>query len=358
MPRFARTRAETILDGPAYVSQRSTSWRFDLVDAVTGYRRAIHPVISGAAGIRHDTRSTIKRQISGLFLNAEDTAAFSSLSSRLEPFMIVGDEEFQVGRYVPSDWARFTVTSGTASSVSFYDEGFIIDQQITNAFGANEVLGEMVGSMINRFMQRFPTLRYYVVGTQPFYVSIGSWSAGTRGGFILSQLALDGDYLSPWFDNSSVLQFRRDLEPMAQFDFDAGQVNRDSIVESDNLIDAPNRFVVVGNGASAMNEEIVGVAEVPSSAPHSKLNRGFVVTDVISRQVTTKEQAAAIAQNLVRNQTLIEQVDLQTPPDPRHDSYDTIKWRGELWTEIAWTLPFSPTSSMSHTLKKVYSDDS
>jgi hypothetical protein len=360
VPRFPRTTTEVTLDGAAYVGQRSDTWRFDIVDVVTGYRRAINPIMSGSAGIRHDTRATIKRTITGLTLTAEDTAVFNSLSSRLEPFMIVKGEEFQVGRYVPSDWARFPQTRGTTSSASFYDEGFIVDQQITNAFGANNPNGETVFSMISRFVAKYP-ITSYIEPPAPneIFTSLASWSAGTRGGFILDQLALDGNYLAPWFDNTSVLQFRRAVDPAGElpsFDFDDGySVVRDSIVESDNLIDAPNRFVVIGNASAALENPVVGVADVPSSAPHSIANRGFVVPDVSSRQVQSQGQASAIALNLVRNQTLVEQADLSTLPDPRHDSYDIIRWREEKWVEVAWTLPFNVTSLMGHTLRKVYS---
>lgn len=360
MTHLLKTVPHAILDAPASLGQRSATWRFDIVDVVTGYRRTINPIMTGSAGIRHDTRSTIKRNITGLTLSAADTAVFNSLSSRLEPFMIIKGEAFQVGRYVPSDWARFPQTRGTTSSASFYDEGFIVDQQITNAFGANDPAGETAFSMISRFVAQYPITSYIEPpGPSEAFTSVGSWSAGTRGGFILDQLALDGNYLSPWFDNSSVLQFKRAVDPAGElpsFDFDDGHsVIRNSIVESDNLIDAPNRFVVVGNSSAALENALVGVADVPSSAPHSIANRGFVVADVSSRQVTTSGQAAAIALNLVRNQTLVEQADLSTLSDPRHDSYDIILWQEEKWVEVAWTLPFDTTASMSHTLRKVYS---
>lgn len=342
------------LDGPAYVGQRSISWRFDLVDSVTGYRRAVHPNVASGANIRHDTRSTIKRVITGLTLDRDDTAEFNSITSRLEPFMLIGDAEYQVGRYVPSDWARFRATSGVSSSASFYDEGFIIDQQLPNAFGANSVNGEVVSSMLERFLSAYP-ISYRIEAVLPEYASLGSWSAGTRGGFILDQLALEGDYLSPWFDNDSVLQVRRSVDDLPTFDFDANaRVLRDSVVEADNLIDAPNRFVVVGNGAAALEGPVVGFADVPSSAPHSIANRGFIVSDVSNRQVLNQAQAGAIAANLARNQTLVETSELQTPPDPRHDSYDVVRWRGVNWVEIAWTLPFAADAEMNHVLRRSY----
>lgn len=357
MTHLLKTPVNVKLDGAPFVGQRSTTWRFDIVDSVTGYRRVIKPVISGSAGIRHDTRSTIKRSISGLTLTKSDTAVFNSITSRLEPVMLVGGLEFPVGRYVPSDWVRFPATSGTTSNASFYDEGFIVDQQITNAFGANSPDGEVVSSMIRRFLASYP-ISFHIEGVIPEYTSLGSWGAGTRGGFILDQLALDGDYLAPWFDNTSTLRFIRSVEDeLPSFDFDDGaRVLRGQVAESDNLINAPNRFVVVGNGAASLGEPVVGVADVPSSAPHSIANRGFVVPEVVNRQVISSAQAGAIAANLARTQTLVEQVELLTLLDPRHDSYDVIMWQEKRWVEIAWTLPFAADGNMNHTLRRSYGD--
>lgn len=359
MPRFPVTRTDAVLNGQPYVGQRSTTWRFDLVDAITGYRREIHPLISGQSGIRHDTQSTVKRTITGLFLDRDDTAAFNSITSRLEPFMIINGEEFQVGRYVPSDWARFPISSGTTSSTSFLDEMFIIDQQISNAFGALQPTGDIVSAMIERFLRQFPTITSHVESMLVPYQSAGSWSAGTRGGFIVDQLALDGDYLSPWFDNSSTLQFKRSFDAsnmIPTFDYDSGsQVISGNIIESDNLINAPNRFVVIGNGSESFGGEVVGSADVASSAPHSITNRGFVVADVSNRQITSQGQASAIALNLARNQTLVEQVELSTLADPRHDSYDVVRWQGDNWMELSWNLPFNADGVMSHVLRKAYS---
>ena len=323
---------------------------------MTGYTREIHPVINQGASLQHNTLTTIKRTLSGVTLDAADTAAFNSISSRLQLFMVIKGEEFPLGRYVPSDWARFRLSGGNQSVASFYDEGFIIDQQIPNAFGANSLTGEVASAALTRFLLQYP-IAFYIAGPSEF-TTLGSWAAGTRGGQVLDQLAVDGDYLSPWFDNSSVLQLRRTFDPaheIPNFDFDAGgYVIRDQIIESDNLINAPNRFVVIGNGAAVFDEAVIASADVPSSAPHSIANRGFIVSEVTTRQVTTRSQAAAIAQQLVQTQTLFQQVELETLPDPRHDSYDVIRWQSALWQEIAWTLPLDVTQPMRHTLRRAF----
>jgi len=352
---LTKTPVNVLLDSRPYVGQRMATLRFELVDAVTGYTREINPIISQSGSLVHNTLATIKRTLTGVTLDTVDTNAFNSISSRLQLFMVIKDEEFPLGRYVPSDWAQFRLSGGNQSIASFYDEGFIIDQQIPNAFGANSLNGEVASAALTRFLSRYP-IDFYIAGSSEF-TTLGSWAAGTRGGQVLEQLAVDGDYLSPWFDNNSVLQLKRTFDPVHEipdFDFDSGNVIRDQIIESDNLINAPNRFVVIGNGAAVFDEAVIASADVPSSAPHSIANRGFIVSEVTTRQVTTRGQAAAIAQQLVQTQTLFQQVELETLPDPRHDSYDVIRWQEKLWQEISWTLPLDIIRPMRHILRRTF----
>lgn len=354
----ARFPVKAKLDLPSYVGQRSATFRFDIVDAITGYRRRVYPAQQPEPTLTHTTSNTIKRTLGSVYLDRDDTAAFNSVSSRLEVSMLVGGETYGLGRYIPSDWIGFITTAGRTSSATFYDESFIIDQQITTSFGAVSVGGDKVDAMIQRFLDRYP-VDYTIEPTD--FTSLGSWSIGTRGGFVLEQLALDGDYFAPWMDYTSTLRFIRSFDPATKipdFDFDAGRrVIREDIQETDNLIEAPNRFIVIGNGSAALDNEIpiIGSADVPNNSPNSILNRGFVIPETVTRQVQTSAQATAVAENLVRRQTLFKQVELGTAPDPRHDSYDVIKWQGENWLELGWSLPLREGAVMKHSLRRAYS---
>lgn len=354
----ARFPTKPKLDLPSYVGQRSATFQFDIVDAITGYRRRIYPAQQPEPTLTHTTSNTIKRTLGGVYLDRDDTAAFNSISSRLEVSMFVANEVFSLGRYIPSDWIRFVATDGKTSSATFYDESFIIDQQITTSFGAINTGGDIVSAMVQRFLARYP-LPYTIEATE--FSSTGSWSIGTRGGFVLEQLALDGDYFAPWVDYTSTLRFIRSFDPATKipdFDFDVGRrVIRENIQETDNLIEAPNRFIVTGNGSTALDTDmpIIGSADVPNGAPNSIFNRGFIIPETVSRSVQSGAQATAIAENLVRRQTLFEQVELSTAPDPRHDSYDVIRWQGNNWLELSWSLPLSEGSPMKHVLRRAYS---
>ena len=87
MSRWARTlrtaTTNATLDLGRSVGQRSTTYRYSIVDAVTGYTTQVYPLRDAAPQWSHDTSRTIKRQITGLNFGVADTALFSDVSSRL-----------------------------------------------------------------------------------------------------------------------------------------------------------------------------------------------------------------------------------------------------------------------------------
>lgn len=361
--RWARTLTteapDPTLDLDDYIGQRSATFEFELVDAITGYRQSINPIRDTVPVLTHDTSRTIKRQINGLVFGVVDTAKFSALTSRLDIFMVIEDQRFPLGRFMASNQLRSKSTGGTRSNQSFYDEAFIVDQEITASFGSL-IVNEQIESTITRFLSQYPI--NFTTEYSP-YVNTVAWSIGARGGYITEQLALDGDWFSPWFDNTNVMRFIRAFDPataIPTFDLDVGnKVFRNSVVESDDLILAPNRFVVISNGTSSVSSSgvsVVGVYDVPSSAPHSIANRGFVVPKTETRQLESIGQANAVARNIGQQSTVFETLVLDTAPDPRHDSYDVLRWEGANWLEISWSLPLIEGSTMNHVARKAYGD--
>ncbi len=351
------------LDLADYVGQRRATFTFHLVDAITGYREEIHPIFNSAPSLSHDTGRTIMRQVDGIFLSVEDTAKFNSISSRLEIQMLLNGVAYPLGRYIPNGQLRAVSTAGTRSFPSFYDESFIVDQEITASFGAQNITGSGVvalQSTLETFLKRYP-IRYSIEPSN--FAGIVSWPMGTRGGFVVQQIAIDGDWFSPWMDHNNVYRFIRTINPQTAIptlDFDSSnKVFRDRVLESDNLIEAPNRFVVISNGASSIGSgaaAVVGTYDVPASAPHSIANRGFIVQKTVNRQLDSLMQAQAVAANLGQRYTIFETAEVMTAPDPRHDSYDVIRWRGENWLEIAWRLPLLEGSQMHHVMRRNYGD--
>lgn len=348
------------LDLADYVGQRRATFEFSIVDSVTGYRRVVNPLRNTVPTLSHDTNRTIKRQIMGMYLGVTDTAAFSTISSRLEVNMLLDGVSHPLGRYVPNSQIVFDSTGGQQSNVTFYDEGFIVDQQLSEGFGSL-IISELLEDTIARCLADLPIK--FTIEPSPFSSTV-SWSAGTRRGYIIDQMAIDGDWFPPWFDHNSIMRFIRAFDPataIPTFDLDSGnKVFRGRVSNSNDLITAPNQFVVISNGSSSVginSSPVFGVYNVPDSAPHSALNRGFIVPEVVNRQLDFASQAVAVARNLGQQQIIFESVELYTAPDPRHDSYDVIRWQGVNWLEIAWSLPLIEGSQMQHIARKAYEDD-
>jgi hypothetical protein len=342
---------DPLLDLAPWVGQRQCTFRFDRINGVTGEDLGqIHPL--RGASLTHDTTRTIKRQMS-MSLGAEDTAAINPVQDRILPFMVFPNgQEYQLGKYQFTDSSRQVFTSGKLGQVALNDEMFLVDQQISKSVNA---FYRGVSSVIEDILDPLPV--DFLLEASPFQLT-QSWGIGTGRGSILEALSVTGDYFSPWFNNDGVMRFIRSFDPATKipdFDWDAGnQVFRAGITETDDLLTAPNKFVVVSNSSNNFELPVVGVASVPPTAPHSLANRGFEILEQQDLQLSTAVQAFAVANNLANRQTIFERVNLTTAPDPRHDSYNVIRWQGDLWLELAWSMALTEGGDMNHLLRKAY----
>jgi hypothetical protein len=340
---------DDLLDLDPWVGQRSATFRFALMNGVTGEHLGdITPIRS--ANLTHDTTRTTKRQLN-MPLGVADAARINSITDRVDVFMVFpSGAEYPLGRYMFTDFTKQVFTSGSMADVALTDEMFLVDQQITA--GINGVAVE-IDTVIQRVLAGLPIT--FVMAPSPFTCA-EAWSIGANRGQILESLAVSGDLFSPWFGNDTKMHFIRTFEPadaIPSFDFDTGnKVYRPSITETNELINAPNTFVVVSNSATDASVETVGVATVPPNAPHSITNRGFVIAQVTNLQLSDSTQAQAVAEGLVNRQNVFQQVQLTTAPDPRHDSYDVIRWQGANWLELAWSMALVEGGTMNHLLRK------
>lgn len=365
---------DPLLDLAPWVGQRQCTYRFRRINAVTGEDMGYLTPIRTNPSLSHDTSRTIKRQL-GLTLGVAETREINALQDRVLPFMVFPDgTEYPLGRFVFTEQSNQVTSNGEIANVVLNDEMFVIDQQITEGFdAANLALTATLGSPsvivgtgpanrgadVARAMAAL--LKDFDVQiqaeTSPFVIN-QSWAAGTTRGSIVEAAALSGDYFSPWFDNNGVMQFIRSLNPalaIPDFDWDAGnQVIRNSIVRSSDILNAPNRFIVISNAPGQTKAQVTGVADVPVNAPNSFANRGFYIPSVNDIQVANAPQAQAMAENLMQRQTIFETVKISTAPDPRHDSYNVIHWQGEKWLELGWRMVLAEGQPMDHTLRRSY----
>lgn len=356
---------DALLDMPAYRGQRQASFRFLLWDNTSrSVLRELHPYKDANPTLTHNTTRTIPRQISNLFFDKRDTADLNVISNRLKLQMVFpGRTPYNLGTYQFLDRSRYTSSAGVESTTTAADSMFIVDQQRTSSYTAGKYSND--GTLVS-FHQVDQSIAEVLKGipigylSEPSnYYSLGAWAAGAQTGGILNDLAVDGDYFAPWFDHTDTLRFIRSFDPATKipdFDYDANPcIFKDTIVKTDDLISAPNQFVVISNGSVSNNSAAVtGIYDIPSSAPHSALNRGFTVPQVFDWQVDTSTQANAIAFNIAQRQTIFERISFSIAPDPRHDSYNVFKFDGANWLELSWSLPLMEGSNMEITARKAY----
>lgn len=355
---------------PLWWGQRQHTYEFRLVDGRTGLDRgAITPMRDSPPSLNHDATATISRRVSGLMLGAEDAERIRPLTDRVEITMVVawpgGTGRWPLGRYVIADDVQALYSQGTIRPVTLLDEMLIVDQELEAGYDA---LGLPVDLAVARLLDGLPVGELVADGTDQ--ISTNGWSAGSARGTALTELATIGGYLKPWFTHHGALRMLRAFEPATvqpAIDLDdPPRVVRDSIAVTSELPDAPNRWRVISNDLGGdidtadTDEEVadpapvVGVYDVPSSAPHSIAQRGFVIPTTVDAQVRTAEQAYVYARTLAVQSRTYQQVDLVTPADPRHDGWDVVKFDGLLWLETGWSMSLSPGGDMRHTLRRAY----
>jgi len=365
--------------------QLSYTFVFKLVNASSGqFIRYLTPLADQVPQLTHDTSQTIKRSVS-LTLGVSDTAVIDTIHHRVLIYLQLADGTlYPLGRFMFTDSTRIKSTGGDQCSVAMMDEEFILDQPSESSFPSGTIAAQVpqvatqgakpinVTDLIRTLLEGEPNVTAALIEDSDF-LTTSSWSIGTSTLQIFSDLAVYGDFFPPWINASNVFRMIRTFDPATRapnFDWDRyPHVYADSVTESDDLLSAPNRFIVIGNAANNANASlpsatvsstnqngvISGSYDVPSSAPHSIQNRGFAVPLVAQMQVETVQQATAVATSIGLQSTLYQRTTLQTFPDPRHDSYDVIRWQGSLWLELAWSMDLIAGGNMTHTLRKVYS---
>lgn len=160
-------------------------------------------------------------------------------------------------------------------------------------------------------------------------------------------------WLPPYFDNNGVLTIKpppdiNNLIP--DHVYPGGRVLRDTIVENDNLLNAPNVYVVTCSGPSS--GEITASAEVAQYLPFSVYNRRFEIVSVTRVQgLTSTSQAQRMANTLAAGAGVgFKSIQFEATADPRHDLFQTVEWNGFMYRETQWSLKLRPGGSHSHTI--------
>jgi hypothetical protein len=339
------------------VAQRSSTWRFDLLDQNLNDVGELDVSDERVPTIDNDTDRTIKRQLGGVEISAADMAEVNPLSNRVRVSMVLQTgTRLGLGVFVFAGFDRRRYSWGRVPSPAFTDQGIILDQPTAETIAAEP--GVLVVDFLSRWLDTFPV--QYVLGESDGKVSdktAAVWPAGTSMLEVLNAVAGFAGFASGYFDGDGVLHYAPAPsldDPSLNYSLGpSSRVIEGSIVESDSWLDAPNRYLVIDS--TKTNEPVIGVFDVPDEAPNSAANTGFVRTEKIDAQgIGSTAQAVALAKRRYQAARTYEWVTFASPPDPRHDTFQTVAFDGLNYRETGWKMTCRDGAAHEHELRRTY----
>jgi hypothetical protein len=357
--------AAEILDLPLNIGQVRSTVEWDVLDSNLEFLFQIHPITSNVPSVAVQSTATVKRTLSGMWLDPYDEQLIDVLSMRIRPYWVLDDAlrtRFPLGVFLFSDANRNRSTAGLDLKGTLYDQTVIIDQGLSHTYGLPS--GYLITDALTELAAGVGisgTLIQVDVSDATTYIDIG-WRAGTSRYDIMSELATMAGFYPPYFDNNGVLRFKLAPSTLVDVPMDhtynttpSSRLIAGTLEESDDLITAPNRYLVVSTAATGA--EVSGYYDLPASAPQSFANRGYLVVKRIDAQGIKNSAAATKRAQLeaIIDYNSFNWVSFDATPDPRHDIFDTVQYLDNNYREVGWTLRLKPGGQHSHKIRKIYS---
>lgn len=348
-----------LLDLAGGIGQRASEVRFDVLNQTLGLIGTISVDSSNPARVANNTSATIKRTISNVELPASVQGDIDPFGDRLRPMWILENgAEYPLGVFIFGGIDRHRWEWGLDADVTGVDQLLILDQPLEHSVGYRA--GTPVRDAIVEQFQQAAVPDFWIdPAITTLLANPISWPAGqSKRTDVVNDLAALGGAYSAFFDNAGTGKVVRVPDLSASVPtliYDAGgRIYEGSMVETDDLLEAPNRYIVIESGDP--ENAIVGYFDIPDDAPHSGTNRGFVIATVIAEQgLASVAEAEARAQAAyAQDRGTYEWVQFSGPPDPRHDTFDAVSYLGSVYREQSWSMQLWEGAEMIHDLRRVY----
>lgn len=344
---------------------RGASWRFDLYDG-SEYQGELTLVDRGSAPtLTTDTSRSIKRTLEGVILLPGEIEQINVVRWSVKLVMELSDgSTWPQGTFRWADVSRPIVSNKDGTVImgahcSFVDQLMIVDQQLDRSvsFPPGTNITDAIADLLAELPIEFAVLASSAM-ISPEAEAI-SWNIGTSRLKIINDLATMIGYHDLYFDNTGVGRLGPMPDPLVSsgsvLEYPVGKRTFfGTATRSTNLLDLPNRFVVVNNGATQV--PVYGEYDIPYDAPHSFENRGFFVTHVEQFQgLNSSADAQFAAESLGRQWRFpFETVEFAGPPDPRHDHYDVVNFEGDRFLELNHSMTLRDGTDHKHVLRRTY----
>lgn len=307
----------------------------------------VNPVTPTA--VTNSTSANIMRSLRGLTLRQNDMRTLNPNTDRLMPVW-----EFEDGSHRPgySGWPCGVFMFGsrvrergsiyTMHNATLMDVGYQLDQPSITSQGVASY--SACYPLLVQLVEQAGITHHNIEPTIQTVKDPINWPIGTSRLQMIRDLCRLCGFYPPWFDNVGILQIRSYQAPTGEgahiYDLDtaSGRVIQGSIQENDNLLSAPNAFVVVSNGPT--QTEISAVSYIDSRLPHSKENIGYVRPKIIRLQgLLDVLHAQRVADTYAASDpSQYETVRFASAPNPKHDTFDSVRYDGVLFRELEWSL--------------------
>lgn len=338
------------------VSARAESVVYDVLDLNRNVIGRVNPSADSPPRLQVSTSARFTRTLSGVELDEADAAAINPASDRMRPSWVIEGTEYPLGVFLVADDRRRISTRPTVTERGWVDDSFEMAQPIETSVGFSAgtnlsaaILSALGGLLID--VQVDPTS---AVLTEPV-----AWAPGTNRADIVESLCATAGFLPP--HSSATGTYRCVTAPdltvaVPDFTYPVGSVIVDeSRVESDDWLSTPNRYIVI-NSAPTLSP-VVGVFDVPASAPYSIAARGFVVSEVLDQQgvaTFTDAQLAAMTAWATAAREFTTGM-FATAMVPTHDVWNVVQvGTSELWLEVGWSATLVAGTEQQHELRRLY----
>lgn len=339
------------------VSGRSEKIRFELTDRLGNATGALHPTLY--TDIDNNTQGGIKRRLTNFELAADEADEVNVLSDRVIPYWVLSDgTEYQMGVFLWADTSRVRWGYGLPSHNTLVDQGIILSQPLLTTVSFSS--GTRIVDAISTVATLLGITSTNIPSNPATLGSSIAWPAGESNTYakVVSDLCSLGGFYDWYFGNTGVFNVTEAQDPAlatATLEYlDGGRIVSGSPVESNDLLESANIYVVIDS--SRTTAEVVGRYQIPDTAPNSYANRGFYIPKFIDLPGIGTSANAYLAARSAYQQSVkaYETITFTGPPDPRHDTFDTVNYRGTNYAELSWKLRCEPGGAMEHTIGRVY----
>jgi hypothetical protein len=347
-----------ILDPLPGLGQRADDFSFELLGpgrASLGFLNVVAD--TQTPSVQLDTTRTSFRLMNGVEVVATDLSQIDLFNDRVRPWMTLQNgSRYPLGVFMFGEQVENPYSWGTVWTPSLFDETFIVDQAMSRPVSL-----PIDSSVLKLYQQltdelNLPDVSYSVEDVQA--TSPVTWKVGESRYVILKALATLLGCFPPHFTNAGTFMLRTfpavgDTSVDHVYDVGTRILDGTSQIVSDAYL-APNQWIVIGDSTTT---PIIGIYNLPDSAPASAANRGFVVTapPISLPGLKYAPWADVIARNAaLTDTTAYGKGKFEGTADPRHEVFDTISLFGLRYLETGWQLQCTSGGTHQHSMQRIY----